>query len=102
MAAISVEAAELYAAYDANEVAADKQYKGTRMNVTGTVAGISKDFMDDPYLQLIGKNQYSTVHVSFPKSRMDELAKLQKGDNVTVSGCIGKGKVVTSPVVECH
>jgi len=72
------------------------------MNVTGTVVEISKDFMDDPYVQLYGKNQYATLHVSFSKSRLDELAKLKKGDNITVSGCVGKGKIVTSPVVDCR
>lgn len=102
VAPISVQAAELYADYDANEVAADNEYKGKRMSITGTVVEISKDFMDEPYLQLYGKNQYATVRVSFPKSRLDELAKLKKGDNITVSGCVGKGKIVTSPVVDCR
>lgn len=101
-AAISVQASDLYAAYDANEVSADQKYKGTRMNITGTVVEVSKDFMDDPYVQLLGKNKYATVRVSFAKSRLNELAKLSKGDNITVSGCIGKGMIIMSPIVDCR
>lgn len=102
VAAIPVKAPDLYAAYDANEVSADQQYKGIRMNITGTVVEISKDFMDEPYVRLLGKNQYATVQVSFAKSRLNELAKLSKGDSITVSGCIGKGKIVMSPIVDCR
>ncbi len=72
------------------------------MSITGTVVEISKDFMDEPYVQLLGKNQYATVRVSFTKSRQDELAKLKKGDNITVPGCVGKGKIVMSPIVDCR
>nr|WP_199040235.1 hypothetical protein [Dyella sp. ASV24] len=97
---IRINAPDLYAAYEANEVQADNLYKGRWLAVHGIVSSISKDFMDDPYLLLIGKNEYTTVHASFPKGALSELATLSKGTEVTVV-CMGKGMIVTDPVLEC-
>jgi len=98
---IEVSAAQLYSDYDANEVLADSKYKGRRLSVSGIVVGISKDFADDPYVKLAGKNEYQAVNAYFGKARNDELAKLRKGDSITVSPCLGKGMVVLSPILDC-
>lgn len=95
-----VSAKDLYAAYKANEVAADNEFKGSALAVSGTVGTIGKDIMDDPYVTLYSDNQYETVNAYFSKAGAPELAKLKKGDSVTVT-CKGNGMVLTSPVLDC-
>ncbi len=80
-----VTADDLAAAYDANEVAADMQYKGKVVRVTGVVESIGKDFLyDTPYVTLSGGRW--GVQCSFDKSQVPHLAKLSKGQTVTIQG----------------
>src|SRR3546814_14146885 len=50
--AVKVTASELYQAYEANEAAAQGQYGGRLLEVTGTVDGVDLDLMDDPSVKL--------------------------------------------------
>lgn len=97
---MALDASALYADYKANEVAADSKYKGKSLAVTGNIGTIGKDIMDDPYVTLTAENEYETVNAYFSKSRLNELAKLHKGDSITVT-CKGNGMVLTSPVLDC-
>jgi len=61
------------------------------VSVTGTVASVSKDIMGDTSVALATDNQFLPVRCSFFDSAKPQIAKLQKGDQVTVSGtCAGK------------
>jgi hypothetical protein len=93
---IKASAPELQKAYEDNEVQADMRYKGRRLQVTGTVASISKDVLDKPFLSLAGGEMFSSVLANgLPES---QLARLHKGDRVTVV-CQGAGMTLRSAVL---
>ncbi len=87
---INVTAMELYSAYSANELAADAQYRGKVLNVTGTIADIDRDpLSDNPEIVLGGElimGHWMGVRAIFDKEYESELAKLVKGTIVTVQG----------------
>jgi len=88
----AVTAREIAKAYDANEAAAQKEYGGQKLAVTGTVAGVDLGLMDEPIIKLEGINQFMPVQASFDKSFTDRSAQLAKGQKVTVT-CEKLGEV---------
>ncbi len=80
--ALVVEAPQLAADYEANEVAADAKYKGGRILVSGTVNSISKDFADTPYVSLAGDQFLNDVQARFADEDLGTLAKMSKGQRV--------------------
>jgi hypothetical protein len=95
---VEVSAPTIHKAYHANEVAADAQYKGKRVLLTGTIEGIKKDAFDSPYLSIDSGQMFMTVHCSFAKDSLGQLAQLSKGNSVKVSGKV-QGMVVGSVMV---
>lgn len=96
---LEVSAADLFAAYEANEVAADNQYKGKQLAVTGTVAGINKDFTDEVYVEIAG-NEFLNIHARGIDPTV--AAGLAKGTKITVV-CDGGGLMMASPILnECE
>lgn len=86
--AIKVTALELSTAYKDNEVAADQQYKGKTVEVSGTVDTIGKDILDTPYIAFAGE-QYAIidrVQCMFSKSDESQLATVKKGQKITLRG----------------
>ena len=99
--ATPVTAQEIFEAYDNNEVAADQQYKDKPLLVTGTVSGISSDFMDDAQVQLATSNEFMDVMASGDDTFNSAAATLSKGQKITML-CQGGGEVVGSPMLsEC-
>jgi len=91
-AVIEITAPQLYSAYKANQVAADAKYKGVVLNVRGIVDSIGKDILDTPYITLSSGGAYEIwgVQCMFSKEYEAELARLVKGQGVTVQGrCSG-------------
>ena len=77
--------------YEANEVAADQQYKGQLVAVSGTVTGIDKDFMDNIIVKLAGDQMFREVWVYVGKGEEAKAASLAKGVAVTATGqCDGR------------
>jgi hypothetical protein len=94
--ALDVTAAELFEAYEANEVAADARFKDKTLEVTGLVEGIDKDFLDNAVVKLRTKNQFMSVMAyGVP---MGVAGALVKGQSVTFT-CRGAGRTIGSPVV---
>lgn len=93
---IRTSATELFAAFDANKVAADAQYEGKILEVSGTVDSIGKDIMDSMYVALESGNPILGVQCFFADSHQDTLSSLSKGQNVTIRGkCDGSmGNVI--------
>lgn len=88
---ITISSTQLYAAYKANEVAADNNYKGKVIAVTGTVESIGKDIMDDTYITLVGDGVIGTVQCFVAKDFISKVATVSKGTTVTLTGtCDGK------------
>lgn len=86
-----ITASDLWSEYDANEVLADRKYKGHLLLVTGVVDSIDKDFMDQPHVSLKGNDVIGTVRCSFSKDQEDVLMGLSKGQTVSVIGkCDGR------------
>ncbi|UVL42500.1 OB-fold putative lipoprotein [Pseudomonas sp. B21-040] len=85
--------------YEDNTIAADLQYKGKRVKVTGRITDINTDFLGNPYLVLAGTNQFMGPQFKFDKSDMSSLAALKKGAQISVV-CTGKGDVVKTPMFE--
>lgn len=94
--ALQVDARMLYAAYDANEVAADQQFKGKRLRVTGTVEAIDSGIGDEPVVRL-SAGSFQSVHVQGLAAAT--AASLAKGQQITVV-CTGDGEVIGSPMLE--
>ena len=86
--ATAIDAETLHAEYKANEVAADKKYKGKVLEVTGTVKEIKKDVFNHPcVLMELNQNQFmSSVDCRFPDTAQAQLGNLRKGDQITVRG----------------
>ncbi|ULU25301.1 Ivy family c-type lysozyme inhibitor [Dyella terrae] len=97
---IDISAPQLFGEYQANEVLADTKYKDKWIYVHGVVVRISKDFSDDPYVELLGTDEYQTVHANFSKAAISQLATLRKGEQVSIM-CRGKGMVISSPILDC-
>ena len=85
---IEVRAAQLYAEYKANEIAADQKYKDKMLKVTGVVSTIGKDILGSPYVVLTGGGEYEVwgVQCTFSSAYEPQLAKLTKGQQVSVTG----------------
>ena len=97
-AVVKVTATELYAAYKANEIAADDQYKGKTLEVTGIVDSIGKDILDTPYIQLEGGNSFSGVQCMLSKDESSKAASVKKGQKITLQGR-GDGKALLTPII---
>lgn len=94
--AVDVAATELFDAYHENEVAADDRFKSKKLRVTGTVASIDKDFVDNVVVRLQTANQFQSVMATVRGAEKPAAAKLKKGQRVTII-CRGRGMVIGSP-----
>jgi hypothetical protein len=97
-ASYTVSADQLYSEYNSNEVAADMKYKGKIVIVSGTIQDIGKDIMDNAYIVIGGSGFLDGVQCTFTKSEQSSIARLSKGQHVTVKGAVsGKmGNVLIS------
>lgn len=90
---IETTSGNLIDSYKGNEVSADQMYKGKTLDVSGRIHSIGKDIMNNPYVTLDSGRQFELVSVQcfFDRRHEGELAKLQKGQFVTIRGkCGGK------------
>jgi hypothetical protein len=94
----TVDATELWRAYDANEVAADNQWKGKQIIITGEVAGISKDFTDAIIIQLRSPNEFMPTQAYVKETSAPKAATLQKHQKIVLT-CTCTGKIMASPVL---
>ncbi|CAG4911645.1 OB-fold protein [Paraburkholderia saeva] len=97
---IRISAPQLYEEYKANEVLADTKYKGRWLYVSGIVDTIGKDVLDDPYVTLVGEDEFETVQAMFGKSAIQQLAQLHKGEQVSLM-CRGNGKTFINVMLDC-
>ena len=79
--AIAISAVDYVAAYDTNEIAADKEYKGKKLEVTGTVESVNETF---------GSYHLASVSCRLEDSELDRAGSLTPGGTATVTG-IGDG-----------
>jgi hypothetical protein len=80
----TISAKQLIAEYEANEVAADNNFKGKTFYVAGTVADIGKDVLGHIYVTLNSNNIIRKVQCYFEDA--ETAAKLSKDMQVTFKG----------------
>jgi len=83
----------LFNEYHENEVAADKKYKGKRIQVSGKVESITKDILDNNIVSLTGDGYFSTVMCTLESE--DVAASLKKGSSYSLN-CTCEGMIVGS------
>lgn len=97
-----VTARQLNKDYADNEIAADLKYKDKVFAVTGVVLDIGKDWLDDPYLTMGGRGILGGVHFEFNEESIPALARVSKGQSVTIKGEITGLTLGTVMVQECE
>lgn len=89
-------AIQLVRFFEANEIAADKQYKGQEVIVLGLVADVSKSLLGAPKITIRANGKQKTMSVALKRKEEDAAAKINKGDRVTLKGVVTRsitGKV---------
>ena len=81
----SISASRLVKEFRANEATAEKQWRRRTITVDGTVDRIGVSF-GDPYVMLSEGGSLNGVRCDMDKSRMDEAARLKKGQHIAVIG----------------
>ena len=94
--ALAVSSRDLAAAYDANEVRAQQTYGDRKLLVSGTVTGITLDFMDEPVVQLNGVNQFLDVQADLNDKQA--AASLNRGQQVRLL-CGSITEVISAPML---
>lgn len=99
-ALIQVSAQELFRNYEANEVAADRNFKGQSIEISGSVQSIESGLGDGANIQFNVGDEYGlhSVTASGDSSFDNFAASLSKGQNVTLQ-CIGAGEIVGQPLL---
>jgi hypothetical protein len=77
-------ATELFLAYQANEVAADRKIGDAVIEVTGTIVAIDKNFTDNPVVRFDTGVEYRHADVELNKENSTAAAALSVGETVTV------------------
>lgn len=78
-------AKDLAELYKANEVAADDNIGGRKVEMTGTVQDITKNFANDVVLKLESGNRFMPVSLSMVDTEKSKASKLKKGQKITVT-----------------
>ena len=81
---IDITATELTAAYIANEVKADQDYKGKQVLVTGEITDIKKGIADDIYVVLKGSEKHRSVQCYYKNE--EDARTLKKGMEISFKG----------------
>lgn len=90
-AAFSISAADLVAAFNADEAAANKKYVDQIIGVRGKITGIKTDSSGQATVFLDSGDMLSAVTCSFYKEETPSLATIQQGQVVSIKGkCTGK------------
>lgn len=93
---------EIAKAYADNVVTADNKFKDIRFNVSGTVADVSKNMIEEPYVRLKGGvNESKEPQFVLQQSEKDKASELKVGQNIKLE-CIGQGDLAEIPMAgEC-
>lgn len=95
----SVGSIRLWQDYEANEVAADNQYKGRRLRVTGRAYSVEKSPMGNAVLHLVSGNPIFMSMATLTPAETPRAAAITRGDTVVVA-CTGAGSMMRMPQLE--
>lgn len=97
---IQVDYKELYRDYKENAIAADEKYKDKLIQVTGKIDDIFREVMGHPYVTFEVDKYFGHVQAVFDKDEEKNIAKLKKGQTITVRGRC-KGKTINVLLDDC-
>ena len=80
-------------------MAATARYGDKVLAVTGTVAGIDLDFMNEPVVKLVSPNQFLPVQADFDKADAGAVGARAKGQKVTVT-CGKLSEALGAPLLD--
>lgn len=87
---VSISAADLYAAYKTNEIAADGLYRNKILSVSGEVATVTRDAFDNTIVELKAHRVYGTVRATLADGQNSRAATLAPGQSIVIVGkCTG-------------
>lgn len=89
---ITMSSEEFSNIYQANEVAADRKYKGELIKIQGPVLDISKGTFGEAVVSLRTSDRWSPIRCKMDFGNKGKASNLTKGDTVTI---IGKCKGMT-------
>ncbi len=101
---------QIVSEYEANELAADKMYKGKKIGVKGSVEEISNDITDSPYVILTDHGLRNgddplgglrEVQAHFSDEDKDALAQLRHGQQLSVA-CKVQGLMMHVQLDDCR
>lgn len=95
---LAVTARELFAAYEANEAAAQETYGGRSLAVTGVIDKIDLDMSDEPVVMLRTSNQFMSARAELLDASQPKAKSLTKGQKITMV-CGGVGEVMGIPML---
>jgi hypothetical protein len=89
---ITISSSQLFAEYKANDINADRKYKGKILQVSGTAEHISRDIVDNIYVTLKGgEYEIFSIQCFFSDQFEDQAARLRPHQYLTIRGrCDGK------------
>lgn len=101
---VTVKAGAILKEFEANELAADEKYKGKVLKVSGKVAKVDTDFLDeDTYILQVGTgSDFEVFTVNCNGAPKDQLASLKPGDPVTVIGAFDDGGDLGIELDDCR
>ncbi len=82
---IAIQARVLTKEYDDNELVADGKYKGKMLAVSGKIENIAET-LGNVTVSLAGHDMVKSVMCSFDESEKEAVAKLKKGQQITLTG----------------
>lgn len=71
--------------YGENEIAADDKIGNRKVEVSGTIKNIRKDFKDDVVIELDTGNQFMPARLRMDDEERSKAAKLKKGQKTTIT-----------------
>ncbi len=90
---VTVSANEAAKDYESNQVAGDQKYYRKQALLTGVIESINSGIGNEPYLSLKSSgNPFTRPQAHLRKGDIDNIAKLHKGDRITLV-CEGAGSV---------
>ena len=89
--AITIDAASLYAEYDANLIAAEEKFQGRTVIVTGIVTEIG-EIVNQPYVTLTDGDVgwWGAVDCYFDNSTRAQITQLTKDEEITLKGRVSE------------
>ncbi|WP_206364219.1 SHOCT domain-containing protein [Sphingomonas sp. UV9] len=98
---VAVTAQQLFAAYDANEAAAQQTYGDKPLLVTGTVAGVDLGVTNEPHVLLRTSNEFMNAQATLTEASEPQATGLSKGQSITLL-CAKVSEVIGTPMLsEC-